>query len=223
MPIPKRVVNNNHTRHLKNINNDIEAAILNDPDCPLERFSLYIWQKQTTEKMFGSYPYPPNIYEDNTIEFINVFVKPGKPRRLPKAVKEASKLSQEEWVNLTMQVWPIYPEDVSRSGGHPAPFPVELPARLIAMYTFKALPSAHFNGDIVLDMFCGTGAVCVAAKAMGRRYIGIDLHSGYCQMARHRLEPKRFPRPRLLVERPKTPRRRKQPLHGEEMPLFDRS
>jgi len=187
MPIPKKVINKNHTRHLKNINNDIEHSILeNIPK--LERFSLYIWQKQTSVKMFGSYPYPPNIYEDNTIEFINVYVKEGAPPAIPKEAKQPSRLSQEEWRNLTMQVWPIYPEDVQRAGGHPAPFPVVLPQRLVMMYTFKECPDTGFEGDIVLDMFNGTGATCVAARALGRKWIGIDLHPGYCEIARNRVK-----------------------------------
>jgi DNA modification methylase len=186
IPIKKEVINNQHTRHIKNINNDIEFSIIDNTS--FQRFSLYIWQKQTTEKMFGSYPYPPNIYENNTIEFINVFVKPGEPRKIPKEVKEYSKLSMEEWMDLTRQVWYIYPEDVSRSGGHPAPFPVKLPARLIAMYTFAEVKNLNFKGDIVLDMFNGTGATSVAAKQMGRRFIGIDKSEAYCEIARQRVE-----------------------------------
>jgi DNA modification methylase len=158
------------------------------PPCGLTRYSLFIWQKQTTEKMFGSYPYPPNIYEDNTIEFINVFVKPGRPRKLSRAIKEASRLTQKQWLNLTMQVWPIYPADVSRGRGHPAPFPPALPQRLIAMYTFRAVPEEGFDGDIVLDMFNGTGSTCAVAKAMGRQYIGVDVNPEYCEAARRRIE-----------------------------------
>ena len=52
MPISKKVINAQHTRHLKNINNDIEQTILTNTK--MQRYSLYIWQKQTTEKMFGS-------------------------------------------------------------------------------------------------------------------------------------------------------------------------
>ncbi|MEK6799353.1 MAG: site-specific DNA-methyltransferase [Planctomycetota bacterium] len=193
VPIPKKQMNSTHTRHLKNINNDIEASILNDEQCALQRYSLYVWQKQTSVKMFGSYPHPPNIYEDNTIEFINVLVKPGKPRKLSKPIKEGSRLSQEMWLNLTMQVWPLYPQDVARAGSHPAPFPVVLPQRLILMYTFAAVPEHDFPGDIVLDPFNGTGATCLAAKSTGRRYVGIDLNPDYCAFARHRVEPRRFP------------------------------
>jgi len=218
VPVPKKVDNNSHTRKLRNLNNDIEFSILRGGRCSLQRYSLFIWQKQTSVKMFGSYPYPPNLYEDNTIEFINVYVKPGKPRRLPKAVKEASKLTQEEWLNLTMQIWPIYPEDVARTGGHPAPFPTLLPRRLILMYTFAAAPEHGFPGDIVLDMFCGTGATCVAAKATGRRYIGIDLNPEYCDFARHRLEPNRYPPIDIRIPRVKL---RSSKEHPRQKLLFE--
>jgi len=185
MPISKKVIPDQHTRHLKNISNDIEASILKN--LSLKRFSLYIWQKQTTEKMFGSYPYPPNLYEQNTIEFINVFVKDGKPAKMDKKVKEASRISEKEWMNLTRQIWPLYPEDVKRSK-HPAPFPQSLPNRLIAMYTFGSHRESGFEGDFVLDPFNGSGATVVAAKRLGRRFIGIDLSPDFCIMSRLRLK-----------------------------------
>lgn len=187
MPIPKSRINSQHTRHLKNIAFDIEARILRDVPA-LHRYSLFVWKKQTTTKMFGSYPYPPNIYEDNTIEFINVYVKDGVPPALPKGAKEPSKLTQEEWRNLSMQIWPMYSEDVKRAGGHPAPFPTVLPQRLILMYSFRAATDADFAGDIVLDMFNGSGATTLAAKATGRRWIGIDLNPDYCGHAETRLD-----------------------------------
>ena len=205
MPIPKDVMPEQHTRHLKNLASDIEHTVLAEVHS-LQRYSLFVWQKQTTVKMFGSYPYPPNIYEDNTVEFINVFVKDGAPISAPKAAKEASRLTQEQWLNLSMQVWPMYPEDVSRTGGHPAPFPVVLPQRLILMYTFAAVPEEGFPGDIVLDPFNGTGATCVAAKATGRRYIGIDINEEYCAFARHRIEPRRIAPPDVMLPRVKVRR-----------------
>ena len=184
LPIPKAVMPQQHTRHLKNLNNDIEAGILEE--LSLERFSLYIWQKQTTEKMFGSYPFPPNLFEQNTTEFINVYVKPGKPPVIPAAVKEASRLTETQWMNLTRQVWHLYPEDIRRAN-HPAPFPEALANRLIAMYTFAASEDHDFPGDTVLDPFNGTGATCVAARRLGRRYIGIDLSPDFCIEAAERL------------------------------------
>ena len=186
MPIPKSKIGDQHTRHLKNLAFDIEARILQEMT-GLYRFGLMVWKKQTTTKMFGSYPYPPNIYEDNTIEFINVYVKSGVPPTISKKAKEPSHLAQAEWRNLTMQVWPMYPEDVKRTGGHPAPFPVVLPQRLIYMYSFQQASEAGFAGDIVLDMFNGSGATTLAAKVTGRRWIGIDLNPDYCKHAQSRL------------------------------------
>ena len=186
MPIPKSQIGDQHTRHLKNIASDIEASILRELP-GLHRFSLFVWKKQTTTKMFGSYPYPPNIYEDNTIEFINVYVKDGAPPPIAKAAKEPSKLTQAEWRNLSMQIWPMYPEDVKRTGGHPAPFPTVLPQRLAMMYSFAEAPAAGFGGDLVLDMFNGTGATTLAARATGRRWLGIDLNPDFCEYAENRL------------------------------------
>ena len=88
MPIPKSQINSQHTRHLKNIAFDIEARILRDVPT-LHRYSLFVWKKQTTTKMFGSYPYPPNIYEDNTIEFINVLCERWSASTHPEGSKGA--------------------------------------------------------------------------------------------------------------------------------------
>jgi len=208
MPIPKAVMPDQHTRHLKNLSSDIEHSIL--AGVPgLQRYSLFVWQKQTTVKMFGSYPYPPNLYEDNTVEFINVFVKDGAPIGVSRAVKEANRLTQEQWLNLSMQVWPMYPEDIRRAGGHPCPFPVVLPQRLMLMYTFGGVPEAGFEGDLVLDMFCGTGATCVAAASLGRTYLGIDLNPDFCRIAEHRaanerVDPRAIMLTRARVRRPGT-------------------
>ncbi len=207
VPLSKSIDDSTHTRKLANISNDIEFKILRSTRSKLlHRFSLYIWQKQTTKKMFGSYPYPPNIYEDNTIEFINVFVKDGKPPKVSKDVKEYSKITQEEWLNLSMQVWPIMPTDVQRTKGHPAPFPTEIPRRLIAMYTFRAVPELNFDGDIVLDMFNGSGSTTLAAFQMGRQYIGIDLNIDYCRMAERRIRSiQPMDSPNLIIDRIKMP------------------
>jgi modification methylase len=195
MPVPKKIIGDQHTRHLKNINNDIEASILGATG--FLRYSLFVWQKQTSKLMFGSYPYPGNILENNTVEFINVFVKPGKPPKYDDATKEANKLTQEEWVDLTQQVWFMYPEDVKRDGDHPAPFPEKLPGRLIRMYTFGAADS--YAGDIVLDPFCGTGTACAVAKRMNRRFVGIDISARYLRMAEERLVGARLNTPPVLL------------------------
>lgn len=211
VPLPKAVDSSIHTRKLLNVNSDIEHKVLKN--CKhLHRFSLYIWQKQTTKKMFGSYPYPPNIYEDNTIEFINVLVKDGIPKKVHKDVKEYSKINQEEWLNLSMQVWPIMPANIQRKNGkgHPAPYPLEIPRRLIAMYTFRAVPSQNFEGDIVLDMFNGSGSTCVAAHEMDRRFIGIDINLDYCKITEERfreIDPSISPN--ILIDKIRMPSKTK--------------
>jgi modification methylase len=200
MPIPKEMIQQ-HTRHLKNIAFDMENRILVETD--LERYSLFVWQKQTSKMMFGSYPCPGNIIENNTIEFINVYVKPGKPRKFDAAVKDANQLSRTEWLDLTQQVWFMYPQDVKREGDHPAPFPEKLPGRLMRLYTYGA--AVEFPGEIVLDPFVGTGTTCAVAKSMRRRYVGIDINPGYVKIAQKRIGHALDCEPLLLVGRAKYP------------------
>ena len=87
-------------------------------------------------------------------------------------------------MDLTRQVWHLYPADVKREA-HPAPFPESLPNRLIAMYTFSRcdVPGDEYPGDLVMDPFCGTGATCAAARKLGRRFVGIDLSPDFCLAA----------------------------------------
>jgi DNA modification methylase len=189
MPIQKAVSERHfgktHTRFLIDLYSDLRQDILRETE--LLAYGLFIWEKQTTEKMFGSYPYPPNLYERNYIEFIAVFVKPGEPPKVPSEVKDAAKLTQRQWMELTSQIWWMYPENIPRNTGHPAPFPEALPNRLINMYTFPGVESAGFPGDIVLDPFAGWGTTCVAAKRLKRRFVGIDLSPAFCNHALTRL------------------------------------
>ncbi len=192
MPIPKAAIAQ-HTRHLKNISGDIDHEVLTHT--PMQRFSTFVWQKQTSKLMFGSYPYPGNILENNTIEFISVFVKPGKPPKFSQALKDENKLSRTEWLDLTQQVWFVYPADVKRAGGHPAPFPEKIPARLIRLYTY--------SNEVVLDPFVGTGTTCVAAHKMNRHWLGIDVSPQYISHAEQRLASEPLEAPLLLTGRPK--------------------
>lgn len=75
------------------------------------------------------------------------------------------------------EVWRIAPET---NTPHPAPFPVALAKKVIL--------GGSLGGHIILDCFCGSGTTCVAAKMLGRRYIGIDISEEYCKIARQRLE-----------------------------------
>jgi hypothetical protein len=200
MPIPKEIIKQ-HTRHLKNIAFDMEQRILAETD--LERFSLFVWQKQTSKMMFGSYPKPGNILENNTIEFINVYVKPGKLPKFDPSIKDANKLTLTELRDLAQRVWYMYPEDVKRDGDHPAPFPEKLPGRLMRLYTYGAV--SCFPGEIVLDPFVGTGTTCAVAKMMGRRHIGIEINPAYIKLAQERIRDAPDRGPLLLVGRAKYP------------------
>src|SRR4051812_17209794 len=84
----------------------------------------------------------------------------------------------DEFMAATLDVWDIAPESARRVH-HPAPFPVELPERLIHLYTFR--------GDLVLDPFMGSGSALVAAAKNGRRYVGYDLDPHYVEIARARV------------------------------------
>ena len=72
-----------------------------------------------------------------------------------------------------------FPAVSARKIGHPAPFPIELPRRLIQLYTFK--------GDIVLDPFCGSGQTCLAAIKTNRNFIGYDIKQDYVDLALKRI------------------------------------
>ena len=97
-----------------------------------------------------------------------------------------STIGADDFMALTLDVWDIPPESAVRVR-HPAPFPVELPQRLIELYTFK--------GDLVVDPFCGSGSTLVAARRCGRDAVGYDLDPEYVALAQARLgRPRRGPR-----------------------------
>jgi site-specific DNA-methyltransferase (adenine-specific) len=84
----------------------------------------------------------------------------------------------DEFMDATLDLWELAPESATRVG-HPAPFPVELPQRLIDLYTYR--------GDVVLDPFMGSGTTAVAAVRTGRHYLGYDTDEGYAKAARKRV------------------------------------
>src|SRR3546814_14858380 len=85
-------------------------------------------------------------------------------------------------MDATLDVWELAPESATRVG-HPAPFPVELPQRLIDLYTYR--------GDVVLDPFMGSGTTAVAAVRTGRHYLGYDTDDAYARAARERRSEER--------------------------------
>jgi DNA modification methylase len=127
-------------------------------------------------------------------------VRPGKNKVAP-AVKMANRMPDALHLNLTQQSWFMMPAKITRNRAkdHPSPFPEALPARLIRLYTFGA--TEGFAGE---NPFVGTGTACVAAKRMGRRFIGIDRVEKYAEMARERVAHTAVDGgPMLLVSIPK--------------------
>src|ERR1700687_3061816 len=102
----------------------------------------------------------------------------ARPERERFGLPSESTIDADEFMAATLDVWDIPPESARRVS-HPAPFPVELPERLIRLYTYV--------GDLVLDPFMGSGSTLVAAARLGRRFVGYDLDPTYVDIARLRV------------------------------------
>lgn len=132
------------------------------------------WQKTTLRNgrvLWGSYPYPSNFLISTAVEAIHVFRKRGE-RKVSKEIKEASKITKEEFQQYQNNIWQI---NGRQSKNHPAVFPSELPKRLIKMYSFVE--------DVVLDPFCGLGTTNLEAIKLNRNSVGIDINPRYIQEA----------------------------------------
>jgi len=178
MPIPKSVFSNFHTRYIFNIASDIERSILKRLK-KMHLYDVYVWNRTNPGKnlMFGSYPYPRNFYAQNTIEFVSVFVKEGKPDARPmEKIKKQSKLTQKEWVSFTRQVWdlPVPNKKDLAFGSHCALMPEEIVERCVRLFTFV--------DDIVLDPFAGSGTTLKVAKEWGRKYVGYETVKSYARL-----------------------------------------
>jgi DNA modification methylase len=141
-----------------------------------------IWQKKTTMNttggatIMGSYPYPPNGLVEIDYEFILILKKPGPGKKVSKEIKEASKLTKEEWKEYFSGHWHF---GGARQLGHEAMFPEELPRRLIRMFTFV--------GDTVLDPFLGSGTTVKAALELGRNAVGYEINQTYGETIREKV------------------------------------
>jgi site-specific DNA-methyltransferase (adenine-specific) len=87
-------------------------------------------------------------------------------------------ITRDEFLEFTKSIWHIKPESARRIG-HPAPFPIELPYRLIKLYTFE--------NEVVLDPFMGSGTTALAALQTNRYFIGYEINLNYIKIAEQRI------------------------------------
>jgi len=139
-----------------------------------------LWDKGSSASpstAWGTYLKANNPVLRDIHEYILVFCKDTFTRLNPQ--KRKSTISKEEFLEFTKSVWKFAAERASKVG-HPAPFPVELPYRLIQLYTFE--------DEIVLDPFVGSGTTCIAALKTKRKYVAYDIDKKYCDLAEKRIK-----------------------------------
>jgi len=102
----------------------------------------------------------------------------SREQRAAEGLPHLDTITNDDYMQATLDVWELASESATRVN-HPAPFPVELPQRLINLYTFE--------GDLVLDPFLGSGSTAVAAVRTNRRYVGYDMDPAYVEIARARV------------------------------------
>jgi modification methylase len=144
-----------------------------------------IWQKKTTmnttggANIMGSFPYPPNGMIEIDYEFILIFKKPGQSKKVSKDIKEASRLTKEEWKQYFSGHWYF---KGARQIEHEAMFPDELPKRLIKMFSFV--------GDTVLDPFLGSGTTIKVALELNRNGIGYEINKNFLKLIKKKIDGK---------------------------------
>jgi len=152
----------------------------------LDCLTPVLWQKiangvtevQGNGSGFYGKPYQPGAIIKNDVEYI-LFLRKGGEYRSPSALQRAlSMLSREEMQAWLRSSWSDIRGESTRRG-HPAPFPVELAARLIRMFSFA--------GDTVLDPFGGTGTTALAALQAGRNSVSVEIEPKYFALAEARL------------------------------------
>lgn len=136
-----------------------------------------IWDKGSSvgsSTAWGSWQSASNPSLRDVHEYILIYSKD----KMAKSFPGRSDITKQEFMEYTKSIWRM-PTASAMQLGHPAPFPVELPSRLIKLYSNKE--------DVVLDPFVGSGTTAVAALQLGRAYIGYDINAEYVAAAEHRL------------------------------------
>jgi DNA modification methylase len=144
-----------------------------------------IWNKAASASpstAWGSWKSAGNPTLRDVHEYILVFCKESFKRQNP--AKRESTITRDEFLEYNKSVW-NFAAAPARKVGHPAPFPVELPRRLIQLYTFI--------NEIVLDPFMGSGQTAIAARKSHRHYVGYEIDENYAALANQRIQKEREP------------------------------
>ena len=142
-----------------------------------------IWNKSAgagISTAWGSFQSASNPILRDVHEYILIFSKGNYKRERDKEEKELRKdnITKEEFIEWTKSVWTMNTESAKRIG-HPAPFPEELPNRLIKLFSF--------TNDIVLDPFMGSGTTAIAAIKNNRNFVGYEINEEYINLANNRI------------------------------------
>lgn len=138
-----------------------------------------IWSKGASSggsTAWGSWLSPSNPTLRDTHEYILVFSKSNYKRDNPE--KRGTSITRDDFLELTKSVW-IIPTESAKKIGHPAPFPIELPRKIIDLYSFK--------DEVVLDPFIGSGSTAIASIQSGRKFIGYEIDQKYVELANIRI------------------------------------
>lgn len=142
-----------------------------------------IWNKSAgagISTAWGSFQSASNPILRDVHEYILIFSKGNYKRERDKEEKELRKdnITKEEFIEWTKSVWTMNTESAKRIG-HPAPFPEELPNRLIKLFSF--------TNDIVIDPFMGSGTTAIAAIKNNRNFVGYEINKEYINLANNRI------------------------------------
>lgn len=143
-----------------------------------------IWNKSAgagISTAWGSFQSASNPILRDVHEYILIFSKGNYKRERDKNEKEFrhDNITKEEFIEWTKSIWTMNPESAKRIG-HPAPFPEELPNRLIKLFSF--------TNDIVIDPFMGSGTTAIAAIKNSRNFVGYEINEEYINLANNRIE-----------------------------------
>jgi DNA modification methylase len=139
-----------------------------------------IWNKAASASpstAWGSWKSASNPTLRDVHEYILVFCKQTFKRQNPE--QRPSTITRDEFLEYNKSIWNFKAESARRIG-HPAPFPLELPRRLIQLYTF--------DNEIVLDPFMGSGQAAIAALKSNRHYVGYEIDQKYIELASQRIQ-----------------------------------